>query len=281
MLDGRTGDQGDAVTQATRAANLDVVVISLATSTERRGKIAEQFKDIKSDWSFFDAHTELRHPELEYDANFVESTFGRPLSEPELAIWSSHYTVVTDFLEKSDSDYLLVFEDDVILDTALPLAPVLDFCADRGLHYLRLFGMYAAPSVQLSYLFNRSIIRYRSSPSGLQAYILSREGARRIARACRRIATSVDLAFDEFWKTGLPIYALFPFPVIERFSPSSNSIGPDSEFTASGRARLLAHRVARKLRKLRANLALTGADARFRRTALGFEQIRQDHMGEP
>lgn len=269
---------GDTTSPTPGAPTLDVVVISLTSATERRRCITELFSTLPRAWSFFDAHASLQHPDLQYDAEDVRRSFGRTLSPQELAVWSSHYSVVTRFLETSESDYLLVFEDDVIFDTAFPLSTVLGLCRDRDLHYLRLFGMYDTPSKRLSFFFDRSVIRYRSSPSGLQAYVLSRKGARRLVTTRRRIETAVDLAFDQFWKTGLPIYAIFPFPTIERFSPSTNVIPPDDATRPLERLVLTGHRLRRRLQKTLANLRLSASDRRFRRSALAFQQVDTEHL---
>ncbi len=261
---------------ATRS--IDIVVISLSTATERRRAIERQFSELPHDWSFFDAHTHLKHPDLSYDETVTQRTFGRVLSQQQLAVWSSHYTVITKFLNESDSDYLLVFEDDVIFDTAFPLGPMLDFCAEHEMHYMRLFGMYAARSRQLSFFFDRAVIRYASSPCGAQAYIVSKAGAQRLAATCRTVDTPVDLALDQFWKTGLPIYAVFPSPVIERFSPSSIPMQRAEPTSLSDKVVLTARRTGRRLQKLRKNIALRGRDREIRDTALDFVQVGQDHV---
>lgn len=271
-------DQGTTDMDATGAPSLDIVVISLSGSSKRREMMAAQLDRQPHDWSFFDAHDRLAHPRLRYDAEAVRRSFGRRLSQQELAIYSSHYAVVTRFLEDSRSDYLLVFEDDAIFDTAVPLGKVMAYCKARDLHYLRLFGMYDASAVHLGYFYDRWLIRYRSSPAGLQCYMLSREGAERMARGCEEIDTAVDIAFDQFWKTGLPIYSLFPFPTIERFSPSSNQIGGDEPMGRLGRARLTGHRIGRRLTKIWCNLALIREDRRIRRLDDGFKQIWAEDM---
>jgi glycosyl transferase, family 25 len=260
--------------------NVEIVVISLLRATERRRLISEQFASLSHPWSFFDAQTSLANPALEYDEARIKRTFGRTLSGPELAVWSSHYTVFQRFLNEGRSDYLIVFEDDVIFDTAFPINAVVDLSEERGIHYIRLFGMYYADAVRLSFFYDRSIVRYKSSPAGAQAYLISKEGARRLVNGCQAIEATVDLAMDHFWKTGLPIYAVFPFPVIERFSPTSIPMQNGGGLSrAEWRARTI-NRVRNKLLKINENRKLVSVDNQFQRNALAFKQINAEDLGE-
>jgi glycosyl transferase, family 25 len=256
--------------------NVEIVVISLPHAVERRRLITERFAALSQQWSFFDAHTSLANPALEYDEARIRRAFGRTLSRPELGVWSSQYTVIQRFLDGGQGDYLLVFEDDVIFDTAFPLQAVVDLCEERGIHYIRLFGMYYADAVRLSFFYARSIIRYKSSPAGAQAYLISKEGARRMVNGCRSIEATVDLAMDHFWKTGLPIYSVFPFPVIERFSPTSIPMQNGGDLSGAERKAFTVNRARNRLLKILENRKLAVTDAQFRRKSLDFKQINAD-----
>jgi GR25 family glycosyltransferase involved in LPS biosynthesis len=256
--------------------SVEVVVISLLRAAERRRLISEKFTSLSQSWSFFDAHTSLANPALEYDEARIRRTIGRTLSGPELGVWSSHYTVIQRFLNESLNDYLLVFEDDVIFDTAFPVHAVVDICEERGIHYIRLFGMYYADAVWLSFFYDRSIIRYKSTPAGSQAYLISKEGARRLVTGCRAVEATVDLALDSFWKTGLPIYSVFPFPVIERFSPTSIPMQNGGDLNGAERKAFIVNRVRNRLRKILENRKLGATDLQFRQKSLGFKQINAE-----
>ncbi|WP_353476537.1 glycosyltransferase family 25 protein (plasmid) [Salipiger sp. H15] len=259
---------------------VEVAVISLKGAAPRRRLMEEQFTRLPLPWHFFDAHGSLVNLAPRYDPATLYHKFGRTLSVPELGCWSSHYTVIEEFLQRGSSDYLLVFEDDVIFDTAFALPALVDLCRARGIHYMRLFGMYYADAVRLSFFFDRSIIRYKSSPAGAQSYILSRTGAERMLAALGEIEATIDLAMDHFWKTGLPIYAVFPFPVIERYSPSSVPMQAATPLDRMNEAIWTANRVCSRLSKLRENVSLAASDRKFRREALRFQQIlTEDNSG--
>jgi len=255
-------------------ARVEIVVISLPTAIERRRKIEAMFEGTGLTWSYFDAHTSLRHPGLRYDANEIKRQFGRTLSVPEIAVCSSQVAVIDEFLQHGTSEYILVLEDDVIFDTDFPLDDFSAFCSEKGIDYIRLFGKHYAEAVRLGFFFDRSIVRYKSSPAGAQAYLMSKTGARKFLEGYRSIDATVDLAMDRFWHHQLPIYSIFPYPIIERFSPTSIPVPPHVK-ERSGWENLVwqYNRVVAKARKIGANVALRAEDRRMKRECGYFRQI--------
>jgi glycosyl transferase, family 25 len=167
-----------------------------------------------------------------------------------------------------------VLEDDCIFDTDFPLDDFGAFCAKNGIDYVRLFGKHYAKAVRLGFFFDRSIVRYTTSPAGAQAYLMSKAGARKFLDSYRSIDATVDLAMDKFWITQLPIYSIFPYPIIERYSPTSIPMQPAMK-ELSGRESLirLANRVVEKAKKVGGNLALRAVDRDMQRKSWRFRQI--------
>lgn len=253
---------------------VEIVVISLPTAIERRRKIHAMFDGSGLQWSFFDAHTSLQFPGLRYDREEVCQTFGRTLSAPEIAVCSSHVAVLDAFLKRRAAPYILVLEDDAIFDVDFPLNAFAEFCAGNGIEYVRLFGKHYAKAVHLGFFYDRSIIRYRTSPAGAQAYIMSVAAAQTFLASFRSITATVDLAVDEFWTTGLPIYSIFPYPVIERFSATSIPIpGSRDILSAETKRAWRRTRVTKKAQKIFGNLRLAKIDRNFREKYLEFRQI--------
>jgi GR25 family glycosyltransferase involved in LPS biosynthesis len=261
---------------ALRAANatVEIVVISLPSAIQRRRNIEAMFEGTGLVWCYFDAHNALKHPGLRYELGEVKRLFGRTLTGPEIAVCSSHVAVLSEFLERGKSDYVLVLEDDVIFDTDFPLDKFAGFCAENGMDYVRLFGKHYASAVRLGFFFDRSIVRFTTSPAGAQAYLMSKSGARRFLDSYSLIDATVDLAMDEFWKTRLPIYSIFPYPIIERYSPTSIPVNESrSELTSSEKLRRLANRAIAKGRKVARNIALRSSDRQMQQKSLRFRQI--------
>src|SRR5271155_520168 len=90
-----------------------IKVISLPGSPRR-----PQFKTAANEsgvsWQFFDGYTSLAAP-LEYDARTAIRHFGRELTIGEIGAFTSHYKAWEEFL-LSDSEQLIVLEDDVVVD---------------------------------------------------------------------------------------------------------------------------------------------------------------------
>ena len=264
--------QSDA--PADHKLSMDVRVISLSSAFARRAATSAMLDGHGLAWSYFDAHTSLRCEELRYDESGTRRRFGRALTRAEIAVYSSHYAIWKAFVEQGQSDYLLVLEDDLLLDMDFPLLQFASFCSRLGLDYVRLFGKHYAQATRLGFFFDRSLVRFTTSPAGAQAYLLSVEGARRFVESCRSVDATIDLATDRFWETGLPLYSIFPYPVIERFVPTQIPI-PDTGVRLSKGEKwdYNFRRSINKIRKIRANRKLVRADARMRSAVPCFHQI--------
>ena len=258
----------------TMGTGLDVVVISLASATKRRQQVDAMFAGWGRSWSYFDAHTSLQQSGLTYDPDRVMRSYGRALTLPQIAVTSSHIAVLSDFVARDKSEHILVLEDDVIFDIDFPLDRLRDFCSAHDIDYIRLFGKHYANAVQLGFFYDRSILRYTTSTTGTQAYIMSRKGAKRFIDSFPTIDTTVDLAMDAFWETGSPIYSIFPYPVIERYAPTSIPIPPiGTELGKMGLAYLYSGRLARKCRKIVQNWSLRSTDKAMQKKFDQFSQI--------
>lgn len=198
-------------------------VISLADAAERRAHFLAHAGDCAGlDWMFFDAHASPG-PQIVYDRQAAERVHGRALEPGELGVYSSHTALWQDLLDDRDADQYMIFEDDVIVDwAALAVVAAHDFAAS-GHHYVRLFARKPSSFRLLAtdYLPGpRALLALTGKPFGAQAYVITRPGARAMLDACRHAVRPIDDEMDRFWDHGIPNLALFPFPVIERFSPS-------------------------------------------------------------
>jgi GR25 family glycosyltransferase involved in LPS biosynthesis len=253
---------------------VEIVVISLLSATERRRRIVAMFEGSGLNWRFFDAHDFLRHPGLRYDPDKTKRRFGRQLSGPEIAIFSSHVAALDQYLKQGTSDYMLILEDDVIFDTNFPIEKFSAFCADNRMNYVRLFAKHYVGAVRLGYFYDRHIVRFKTSPTGAQAYLISKSGARSLIESFKSIDQPFDLALDSFWRTQLPLYSIFPFPIIERFSRSQNLIPSVTHRVRSWEWVLMFRsRAVNKTRKVWANVELASTDRQMKREGAAFRQI--------
>ena len=255
--------------------NIEAVVISLPSATERRMSVTENLKNWSISWRFFDAVRGSQKLARPYDQRKALIAFGRPLTDGEVGCFSSHMLALEDFLERGQSDWILILEDDVVFDVRFPLEDFAAFSSSHGIDFVRLFGRFLKPFVSLGYFYDRQIIRFRTSPAGTQAYLMSRRGARRFVESVSRLDTVYDIQLDRFWVCKLPIYAIFPYPAIESFAPTSIPLPPRmAAMPLHDRARYYSTKISDKLAKVAADIRLRSRDRELTRTLpASFRQV--------
>ncbi|MFV0625033.1 glycosyltransferase family 25 protein [Sphingomonas sp. ac-8] len=238
-----------------------VRVISLRESAERRARMAAQLDATGLAWRFYDA---WRTPpaELPYDPARARIARGRVLTPGELGCFASHWALWGDFLFNHADDLLLVLEDDLLLDPEFFARLDSAVLAMGNLDYLRLYAKVPAGIRNEAPFLQRHIARFSGKAYGTQAYLLTRRGAARFRRSIRRVERPIDDEMDRFWAHGMPIRAVFPFPVMEVQQGSTieharRSLEP---LTGGERARWLLGRGLEKARRLTA-AALSHAGA--------------------
>jgi glycosyl transferase family 25 len=230
-----------------------VLVISLPDAAERRAAFAERARRTTLSWTFFDAHRELGAG-LAYSPDEAVVAKGRPLLPGELGCYSSHYHAWLTLLG-SRSPQMIVLEDDTIVDwTFLEKLARLDFSA-RGVSYLRLFAKRPCAFRLHGEAIEpqRYLVEYAAYAHGTQGYVLTRGGAERFLRHCRRVRRPVDIELDRAWVHGVPCLAVFPFPLTEVSTASTigSARWTRPEIPAGLRGARLRKRVVERARRIR------------------------------
>ncbi len=192
-----------------------VLVISLPDAAERRATFTDRARGTTLPWSFFDAHRALGEG-LAYTPREAVVAKGRTLMPGELGCYSSHYHAWLTLLD-SRAPQMIVLEDDTIVDWSfLEKLAAVDFTA-RGVAYLRLFAKRPCAFRLHGEAIEpqRYLVEYAAYAHGTQGYVLTRAGAERFVRHCRRVRRPVDLELDRAWDHGVPCLAVFPFPLTE------------------------------------------------------------------
>lgn len=236
--------------QMSSAINAAIRVISLPSATERRAAFANATGGAGVSWEFFDARTNISDA-LQYDAGGARRAHGRTLTAGELGTYASHLAVWKWLLD-SEFDQAIVFEDDIVADWPfIEQLATLDFSA-MGIDYLRLFTKIPARFRKLRCPFldrYHHLIRITSFALGTQAYLITRDGAKRLLKHATRVNCPIDTYMDKYWRHGVPNLALYPFPVFERFGAST--IGETrfekKSIPVSDRMALFSHRFKERL----------------------------------
>ena len=202
--------------------NLTVRVINLDTDIARRKAVEENLKDFNGgNWSFFKA--------LRSDAPFkyISDTtkqlihYGRELGSGEIGCFKSHVSVIEDFVSMQDTNWLLVLEDDVWVDVQFNFQDTIAIAEKADINYIRLYAKRLKPAELVYTWGERELIRYATDPYGTQAYLINKAGARRFLDSLKVISLPIDDEMSRFWINGLEIFAISPFPVIEKSAPSN------------------------------------------------------------
>ena len=255
MLTGpRTGDA--------LMAPIECRVISLTAATQRRAMVKLRMGRLGLPWRFFDAHTAADNT-LPYDAERALTRRGYRLKPAEIGCFSSHVGCLRAYLEDADgSEFLLVLEDDVLLDEHFDFSALPELMRSLDIHYLKLFSRYLTRFRYLGRCGARGLYRFVVPPYGTQAYVVSKSGARKLVKALSRIERPVDDEMDRYWINGLPTYALFPYPALESELASTvpKGFSEPTPLTLRQTLRLRAHLWAGKLPREWASLRLRASD---------------------
>lgn len=160
-----------------------------------------------------------------YSPELNRARFHKPLSPGEIGCYASHLRV-WELMRDDSAPMALVLEDDVVLGPELPA--LLDAVARLPARWdmIKLLGRdHERVARRLPLLDRWSVVRYRRAPSLTGAYLLSREGARRLAGSRRPFYRPVDVDLRFWWENDLRLYGLLPYPV---------SLGPASEVSTLG-----------------------------------------------
>jgi glycosyl transferase, family 25 len=200
------------------AVRTRIFVISMRNATVRRQTFAADDELGTVDWSFYDAQETL-HPDLHYDENHAIITKGRPLTVGEIGCYSSHYALWQKLIGDEDADQYVVLEDDVIVDWRYLEAFTAQNHQVAGRDYIRLYYKKPVPLriLQKGFMGRATwLVELSGYCFGTQAYLLTKNGAKRFAEQCRIVNRPIDDQMDRSWIHNIPNLAVFPFPVIER-----------------------------------------------------------------
>jgi glycosyl transferase family 25 len=234
---------------------LAIRVISLPGSVERRQRMRQQLDPLGLPWSFFDARTGA--PEtLRYDASRARVSRGRELTPGEIGCFASHWALWEWLVASTEHETLLVLEDDLLIDPVFfgDLPAVLEEL--RPYEYMRLYAKVPAGIRHEALFLHRHVARFRGKAYGTQAYFIKRAAASRFLGSIRCLERPIDDEMDRFWAHGVPIRAIFPFPVMEiqygsTIEASRRVLAP---LRGTEKVRWIAERVSERLRRQIAGL---------------------------
>jgi GR25 family glycosyltransferase involved in LPS biosynthesis len=212
--------------------NIDVVVISLVDSAERRKTVSAQMEKFGVHYKFFDAFNpaKMNPDDLEYYRNIHQPFDG--MSTGQFGCSLSHFYNVKNWLDQKDSDFLIVCEDDILLTEKITEI----LCSQEQLWKLPFdllkLGGHASTrgrtAVKIGNLVDADIV-YPFDPSmNTVAYVLKRSGAEKFLGHVEKFTTTVDPKLFKEVIFGFVVLEVSPFFFHE--TGSSSTIHPTIEF---------------------------------------------------
>lgn len=196
--------------------NIKVIVISLKHEKQRRLFIQKQLQEIGLDVTFFDAiNGSKENVFLNPDYNKLKRRlfYGKDLTDGELGCFLSHRAVIKKIvLERIE--HCLVLEDDALLLQNFSSVLVSLLNCSYSWELIRFLG-----NPKIEKLTQRKILklfgeyyltRLATSPGGAYAYLISYDGAKKLAKALNEIYLPIDSVMGHPWRAGIEVLTVQP-----------------------------------------------------------------------
>lgn len=194
-------------------ALIQVLVISLQRSTDRREAVKKQLEHFSFPWKFIDAVDGrlLSRMPPSYKAIKVKLLQGYELTPGEIGCFLSHIQAWKLCVEHNRTT--LVFEDDFRLTKNIEqiIRDLIDISDQWNL--VRLSGIYETPHEVLMYRRGYDLVRNLGEPCGTAAYMIQPEAAEILLKNATHIYEPVDHYLEHYYKHSLRILAAKPYPI--------------------------------------------------------------------
>lgn len=192
---------------------LQILIISLKRSLDRRAKVEQELHKVPFSWSFMDAidGSALNSPPPEYQPFKVKLLQGYELTPNEIGCYLSHKKAWTSCVDKNIPT--LVFEDDFVLSPEFENVIHGLLCNEVSWSFVRLQGLYEVPFEEISQNDGIHLVKNTGDAVGATAYLLKPEVAKVLLDAAENIYEPVDHFLEHHQKHGLEFLAIRPYPV--------------------------------------------------------------------
>ncbi|MCA3953711.1 glycosyltransferase family 25 protein [Vibrio vulnificus] len=197
-------------------AVMNIRIISLPRSKERRERITNQLNQLAISFEFHDA-TSIENIPCDFLALYDERKFkkirGYYLKNTELACFYSHFSLWKTCLESNQP--LIILEDNV--DINVHFHNIVDELKEsQGLHNLiKLSGSKRKVKHRKLSSINTqfSIIKHTKPTSSAMGYILYPNVAKKLIDGLKSITSPVDDYMEKTWLHKCQIISIYPYPV--------------------------------------------------------------------
>lgn len=208
------------------SVSYEIRVISLSDSLQRREKITNQMQACGLEFQFFDAVDARKMSEADLAALRLKHKPYHGMSIGGIACTKSHYELMRQWQASSNTDFLVVMEDDANVTENLKYfleqfskMPLLNFTA------LKIGGRYQKNKRTAILTYQDFIsVTYPFMPSYCSvAYIVNRKNAHKLISHLELFDYDTDEKITKDVRLGMPVYEVSPFIVEESGLPSTLS----------------------------------------------------------
>lgn len=201
--------------------DLQILVISLLRSPDRRRNVAHELSGIGRSWEFLDAidGSKFSPPKCEYDPLKVARLLGFELTASEIGCFLSHKKAWQKCVERNCPT--LVFEDDFVANENFHDA--LDIALNRFTSWdiLRLQGLAETPHIEVADFGSSRVVLNHADPIGSTAYIVRPSSASTLLEKSAQIFEPLDHFLEHKRFHRLQTHAVKPYPVSARGDEST------------------------------------------------------------
>lgn len=192
---------------------IQILVISLERSIERRARVEKEMAKISLPWTFLSAvdGSALKEAPEEYKSRKVRRLLGHDLTPNEIGCYLSHKEAWRRCVKSNL--ITLVFEDDFLLSPNFEEI-IFELLRNQNLWgFVRLQGLYEVPYKEIITIADAKLVKNLGDAVGATAYILKPEIASALVKASVDIYEPADHFLEHHQKHGLEFLAIRPYPV--------------------------------------------------------------------
>jgi len=193
--------------------NIQVLVISLTRSIERRERVNQEMDKTNLNWNFLDAvdGRSISFPIKEYPEKKVKNLLGFGLSPGEIGAALSHRIAWS--MCRDANQVTLILEDDFVLLPQFEQALEIVTQGDQVWNLLRLQALAKSPFILLKKLNSVSIVKNETDALGCTAYLVTPKAASILLANSEQIYEPIDHFLEHEKKHGLQFLAVRDYPV--------------------------------------------------------------------
>lgn len=192
---------------------IQVFVISLERSSDRRKRVEEQLNKTNIEWNFLNAVDGYALPEMpsSYQKSKVKRLQGYELTPGEIGCFLSHIQAWE--LCVFNDIATLVFEDDFLVSENLELVINDLLTISDQWNLVRLSGIYETQHETLRQRLGYQLVKNLGEPCGTAAYLIQPAAAKVLLSHAADIYEPVDHYLEHHTKHGLTCLAAKPYPI--------------------------------------------------------------------